>query len=403
MKAWLSGTLAAALLAGAAHAAAPATITLGVLTDMSGPYSDASGAGSVAAAQMAAEAFAAAHPGVTVSVRAADHQNKADVGSSIARQWVGQDKVDAIVDVPTSPVGLAVNDVVRGSKAALIASSTATSDLTGRFCSPNTVQWTSDTYAIARTLVTREREAGARTFLFIATDNALGHSLVADATSSIRQLGGEVVGATYEAMGTPDQSSVLLQIGSAKADVVMLATAGGDTANLIKQAGEFGLRTPGRTFVPMLMAQPEVAAIGQAAAAGLVVVSPFDANLDAATQNWSQLFAARNGGHAPTAYHAGVYSSVKAYLEAVDAAGTTDGEAVIAQMKRMRFHDDLFGDVSVRPDGRAIHAMYVFQVKPPDAAGNAGDIFAKVATVPGDQAFRPLNEGGCKLLDAMPR
>ena len=383
---------------GPARAEIPASITLGVLTDMSGPYSDSSGAGSVVAARMAADEFVAAHPGVTVSVVAADHQNKADIGSTIARQWVSQARIDAIIDVPTSPVGLAVNDVVRGSHTALIASSTATSDLTGKYCSPNTVQWTIDTWAIAQTLVQRLVAGGARSFYFVGTNNALGHSLVADATSSIRQLGARVAGEVFEPMNTSDQSAILLGAAAAKADVIMLATAGGDTASLIKQAGEFGLRTPNSIFVPMLMSQRDVDAVGQAVAQGLIVVSPFDPDLDAATRNWSGRYAALNQSHLPTAYHAGVYSSVKAYLEAVAAAGTTDGAAVVAQMKRMRFHDDAFGDVVVRADGRATHAMYVFRVKAP---AEPGGLFDMVGRQSGEDAFRPVDQGGCPLLDQM--
>lgn len=393
--------LAAVAAVSPARAEMPDSVSLGVLTDMSGLYSDSSGAGSVAAAHMAADEFTASHPGVRVSILAADHQNKADIGSTIARQWVAQDKIDAILDVPTSPVGLAVNDVVRGTHTALIASSTVTSELTGKYCSPNTVQWTIDTWAIARTLVRRLVAGGARTFFFIGTDNALGHSLVTDAKASIEQLSGRVVGEVYEPMNAGDQSGVLLQAGMAEADAIMLATAGGDTAALIKQSSEFGLRKPGRTFVPMLMTQNDVKAVGQSTARDLIVVSPFDPDLDAATRAWSQGFAARNRGRAPTSYQAGVYSSTKAYLEAVAAEGSTDGAAVIARMKRMNFHDDAFGDVVVRADGRATHTMYVFRVKSPEESKGSGDVFAQVDREPGETAFRPIDQGGCKLLARM--
>ncbi len=380
-----------------AWAEVPTTIRLGVMNDMSGPYSDNAGVGSVVATQMAVDEFVAAHPGVKIEVLTADHQNQADIGSEIARRWVNVDKVDAIIDIANSAVALAVNDITRGTHTALVASSAATSELTGRACSPNTVQWTYDTWAVAHTLAQALKDEGARSWFVIASNNSLGKQLVADSASSVEKLGGRILGTSYMPIGSSDYSSVLLQEGASNSDVVAFATAGGDTAALIKQSAEFGMRKPGRLFAALLATTNDVKAAGIQASQGLLLVQPFYADLNASSRAWAAKFAARDHGHMPTAFHAGVYSSVKAYLAAVAVTGSTDAVTVIRAMKRQPIHDDVFGDIVVRPDGRAIHAMYLFRVKTPAESKGPNDLLERVETLTGEQAFRPIDQGGCAL------
>lgn len=395
--------MALVLLTGApaGRADMPPTIRIGVLNDMSGPYSDNAGEGSVVAAHMAADEFITAHPGVKIEILPGDHQNKADVGSAIARKWIDVDRVDAIADVPNSAVGLAVSDATRGTHAALLASSAATSDLTGKYCSPNTVQWTYDTWAVSHALSEKLAADGARSWFFIATNNALGQSMVRDATASLDPIGGKIIGTAYTPIGSSDYSSILLRAATSNAGVVAFATAGGDTVSLIKQAAEFGMRQPNRSFAAMLATTNDIRAAGLPAARGVILVLPFYAGLNDATRAWATAFAARDGGRTPTAFQAGVYSSVKAYLEAAAAAGSTDGATVVRQLKRQKIHDGVFGDIVVRPDGRATHAMYVFRVKSPSDSKGPDDILEEIGALAGDRAFRPLDQGGCPMLSQM--
>jgi branched-chain amino acid transport system substrate-binding protein len=346
----------------------PRFIKIGVLNDASGPYSDNGGEGSVTAAKMAAEDFMQKHPGFKVEIIAADHQNKADVGAGIARRWIDQDKVDVIADVPNSAVGLAVNEVVRGTKAGLIASSAASSDLTGKYCSPNTIQWTFDTWAASHTIGDYLGHHGGKKWYFIATDNALGKSMVRDGTSVIKANGGAVLGSVNVPINNADYASFILQADGSGADVIAFATAGGDTINLIKQSSEFGLKQNGRTFAALLTTTNDVESSGLSVAQGLIITQPFYWDLNDASRAWSARFSERQHGQSPTAFHAGVYSSVRAYLNAALAAGNNDAQAVIRKLKETPIDDDLFGPVTVRPDGRAIHNMYILKVKSPAAS-----------------------------------
>jgi branched-chain amino acid transport system substrate-binding protein len=371
---------------------------IGVLNDASGPYSDNAGAGSVTSAKMAAEDFMRLHPDFKVEIIAADHQNKADVGAGIARRWIDQEKVDAVADVPNSAVGLAVNEVVRGTKAGLIASSAASSDLTGKYCSPNTIQWTFDSWAASHTIGDYLVHHGSKKWYFIATDNALGKSMVRDGTSVIKSGGGAVVGSVNVPIDNADYASFILQADSSGADVIAFATAGGDTINLIKQSSEFGLKQNGRTFAALLTTTNDVESSGLSVAQGLIITQPFYWDLNDASRAWSARFGEQRHGHSPTAFHAGVYSSVRAYLNAALAAGTNDAQAIIREMKQKPIDDDLFGPVVVRPDGRAIHNMYIFRVKSPAASKSKWDLLEQVGLLTGPEAFRPLDEGGCSLL-----
>jgi len=375
------------------------SIKIGVLNDASGPYSDNGGEGSVMAAKMAAEDFMQKHPDFKVDIIAADHQNKADVGSGIARRWIDQEKVDAIADVPNSAVGLAVNEVVRGTKAGLIASSAATSDLTGKYCSPNTIQWTFDTWAASHTIGDYLVHHGGKKWFFIATDNALGKSMVRDGTSVVKASGGTVLGSVNVPINNADYASFILQADSSGADVIAFATAGGDTINLIKQSSEFGLKQNGRTFAALLTTTNDVESSGLEVAQGLIITQPFYWDLNEASRAWAARFSDRQHGQSPTAFHAGVYSSVQAYLNATFDAGTNDAQAIIRKMKEKTIDDDLFGPVVVRADGRAIHNMYILRVKPPGASKGKWDLLEQVGLQTGPEAFRPLDEGGCSLVD----
>ena len=398
----LSRILGISLLAFCASSSAFAesrSIKIGVLNDASGPYSDNAGEGSVTAAKMAAEDFMRKHPDFKVEIIAADHQNKADVGVGIARRWIDQENVDAVADVPNSAVGLAVNEVVRGTKAGLIASSAASSDLTGKHCSPNTIQWTFDTWATSHTIGDYLMHHGGKKWYFIATDNALGKSMVRDGTSVIKSSGGTVIGSVNVPINNADYASFILQADSSGADVIAFATAGGDTINLIKQSSEFGLKQNGRTFAALLTTTNDVESSGLAVAQGLIITQPFYWDLNEASRAWSARFSERQHQQSPTAFHAGVYSSMRAYLEAALAAGTNDAPSIIRKLKEKPIDDDLFGPVVVRPDGRTIHNMYILKVKAPAASKSKWDLLEQVGVLTGSEAFRPLEEGGCSLVE----
>ena len=396
----LAGALFATLLlaSAAAWAELPATIKIGVLNDMSGPYADLSGKGSVLAAQMAAEDFAAeAGPGApAVEILSADHQNKADIGAGIARAWADRDGVAAVADVPNSAVALAVNQVMRDKDRAFLASSSATSDLTGSQCAPTTVQWTFDTWALANGTARELTRQGAKRWFFIGSDYALGASLIRDATAVIEANGGRVLGDVRAPLGTSDLSSYLLQAQSSNADVIGTANAGSDVVNTVKQAAEFGVGRDGKQrMAGLLVFLTDVQSMGLPTAQGLLLTEAFYWDLNDATRAWSRRFAERNGGQMPTMNHAGVYSETLAYLRAAIASGSISGRAVVARMGASPIDDPLFGPTTIRPDGRAVHAMYLFQVKTPAQSKGRYDLYDVVATIPPDEAFRPIDGGGC--------
>jgi branched-chain amino acid transport system substrate-binding protein len=385
------------LLAPSAHAELPPVLIVGVLNDMSGPFRDQSGPGSVVAAELAAEQFAATGGGVAVKIIAADHQNKPDVGSQIAREWVDRDGVAAIADSVNSAVGLAVNQIMAEKHRTFVATNVGTSDLTGKFCKPTTVQWTMDTYALGNTAARAMIKQGGDSWFFISFDYALGAALERDATAGLTALGGTVLGSVKHPLGTSDFSSYLLQAQSSGAKVVALADTGADLINAVKQAAEFGL-TKKQTLLGLFTQIVDVQAIGLPAAQGMLVTEAFYWDLNDATRAFSARFAQRFNGKMPTANQAGVYSSVLAYLRAAKAAGTIDGEAVLAEMRRAPIQDDLFGTVTVRQDGRAVHDMYSFRVKAPAESKSAWDLYQIVARIPGAEAFRPIDQGDCPLV-----
>lgn len=378
-----------------ARAQVPDTVAIGVLNDMGGPFADQSGKGSVVAAQMAAEDFAAegAAP-FKVRIIPGDHQNKPDIGAAIAREWIDRDGVAAIADNPNSGVGLAVNQVMREKHRAFLATNVGTSDLTGKFCSPDTVQWTMDTWAMGSSAARAMMQAGGDTWFFISFDYAFGAALQRDATAMLDKLGGKVLGAVKHPLGTTDFSSYLVQAQSSGAKVVALADTGTDLINAVKQAAEFGL-TPKQRLDALFALITDVDAIGLNSAQGMIVTESFYWDLNDATRAFAHRFAERFGGKMPTSNQAGVYSQVLAYLHAVKAANTIEGEKVVAELRRAPIEDKLFGTIVVRADGRAVHAMHVFRVKAPAASHGRWDVYDKVADIPADQAFRPLDQGGC--------
>jgi branched-chain amino acid transport system substrate-binding protein len=387
-----------ASMAGARAEISNGVVKIGVLNDQSSLYADAAGPGSVLAAQMAVEDFGSIAPAIKIEVVSADHQNKPDVGSALTRRWLDVDGVDAILDVPNSGVALAVNEIVRGSRHAFLASSTASSDLTGKACSPNTVQWTFDTWSVANATVRSVTERGGSPWFFLTADYAFGYALERDATAAIAANGAKVIGSVRHPTGTSDFSSFLLQAQSSKAKVIGLANAGGDTSVAIKQASEFGIPQGGQTLAALLVFISDIHAIGLQTAQGLLFTEAFYWDLNDRTREWSKRFAARNNGKMPTMNHAGVYSSVLAYLGAVKATNSDDGAEAIAKMKESPIDDSLFGRVVVRADGRAIHDMYLFRAKKPEESKGPWDYYSLVSTIPADRAFRPLDQGGCALV-----
>jgi branched-chain amino acid transport system substrate-binding protein len=399
LKHIVAGLAIAWMAIGGAQAEIPDhAIKLGVLTDLSGFAADSSGSGSVVSAKLAVEDFKAEKPDIAVEVIQADHQNKADIGAAIARRWLDIDKVDAILDVPFSSVALAVQETVRGSKTAFIASGPGTAVLTGEKCSPNTVQWTYDTWALAHGTALALLRAKKDTWFFVTADYAFGHALESDAAAVVKAEGGKVLGAVRHPTGASDFSSFLLQAQASKAKVVALANAVGDTINSVKQASEFGLTAGGQELAALLMQVTDVNAIGLNVAKGLYLTEGFYWDMNDGTRKFAERFAAQMNGKRPTAIQAGVYAGTLHYLRAAAAANSTDGQIVVAKMKEMPSKDPLFGEGLVRADGRHVHNMYLFQVKTPAESKGAWDYYKLVETIPAAEAFRPIDQGGCPMV-----
>ena len=375
------------------------TVKIGVLNDMSGLYSDITGPGSLLAARMAVEDYVKATGSkLKIEVIGADHQNKPDVGSNIARQWFDTDKVDMIADVPTSSVGLAVAAIAREKGKLHVNSGAATSDLTGKACNANTIHWAYDTYMLANGTGKAIVKNGGNTWFFLTADYAFGHALERDTEAVVTKNGGRVVGKVRTPFPTQDFSSFLLQAQASKAKIIGLANAGGDTTNSIKQAAEFGIVRGGQNLAGLLVFLPDVHSLGLNVAQGLMLTETFYWDLNDQTRAWTKRFAGANGGKHPSMVHAGVYSSVLHYLKAVESAKTDDGTKVAAKMKELPTDDVLFGKGSVRADGRKIHPAYLFEVKKPSESKGPYDYYKLAATIPANEAFRPLSESECPLV-----
>lgn len=390
---------ACALVASPAYAQiSDGVIKIGVLNDQSGTYADLAGPGSVVAARMAIEDFGAAKKGMKVEVVVADHQNKPEVGSNIARQWYDVDKVDVIVDVPTSSVALAVNQVTREKNKVLIVSTGATVDLTGKACTPNTLHWTYDTWSLANGTGNAVVKNGGDTWFFLTADYAFGHSLEQQTEAVVLKNGGKVNGKVRHPFPSADMSSFLLQAQSSKAKIIGLANAGADTINAIKQGAEFGIVKGGQQFAGLLVFLTDVHSLGLNVAQGLLLTESFYWDLNDQTRAFSKRFAQRHKGAMPTMGQVGVYSGVLHYLKAVEALKSDQGDKVVAKMKELPTEDAVFGKGRVRQDGRKLHNMYLFEVKKPAESKGAWDYYKLRGTIPAEQAFRPEKEGGCPLV-----
>jgi branched-chain amino acid transport system substrate-binding protein len=387
----------AGMIIGPAFAQQP--VKIGVLNDQTGLYADLTGMGSVYAARMAVEDFGGKVLGRPIEVIFADHQNKPDIGSSIARQWIDNDGVNVILDIPNSAVGLAVREVTRNRDAVDINTGAATSDLSGKACSPHGVHWTFDTYGLAASTGRALVKQGGDTWFFITADYAFGHALERDTTAFVQAAGGKVLGGVRHPLSNADFSSFLLQAQASKAKIIALANGGGDTINSIKQAAEFGLSKTGSQRVAALLLQfTDVHALGLEVAQGLTATETFVWDLNDATRAWTKRFLALNGGaKPPSMIHAGTYGGVLHYLKAVAAAGTTDATTVVAKMKEIPI-DDFYTKGSVREDGRVMRPYYLLQVKTPAESKYKFDYEKVLATVPAEEAARPLSESACPMV-----
>jgi len=374
-------------------------LKIGILNDQSGLYADLGGQGSVTAAKMAAEEFGGKVNGVPIEVIFADHQNKPDIGSGIATKWYDVDGVDVIVDVPNSGVALAIAKLTADKNKVFIDSGAATSDLTGKACTPNTVHWTYDTWALANGTGKEVVRAGGKTWFFLTADYAFGKALERDTRAVVEANGGQVLGTVLHPLNTSDFSSFLLQAQASKANIIGLANAGGDTINSIKAASEFGIVSGGQKLAGLLVFISDVHSLGLKTAQGLQLTSSFYWDRDAKTRAWSEKFAARNGGKKPTMVQAGVYAGVLHYLKSVAALKADgDGKAVVEKMKALPTDDPLFGKGTIRADGRKIHPMYLYEVKKPSESKGPWDYYKLVKEIPAAEAFRPLAASECPLI-----
>jgi branched-chain amino acid transport system substrate-binding protein len=398
-------SLAATLVAGFALATSGTAhaqisddvVKIGVLTDMSSLYSDATGKGSLAGVEMAVADYGGKVKGKPVVVVSADHQNKADVGVNIARNWYDNEKVDAIFDLPTSSVALPVAALTREKNKIMMNSGAGSSDLTGIACSPNTVHWTYDTYALSNVAGRAMVKRGEDTWFFITADYAFGMALERDAATIVKETGGKVLGNVRHPLNSSDFSSFLLQAQASKAKVVALANAGGDTTNALKQASEFGLTKGGQKMIALLQEITDTHSLGAKETQGLIVTDAFYWDMNDETRAFSKKFMDKVG-HMPTMIQAGLYSATMHYLKAIDAIGTDEAPKVMAQMKATPINDFFAKGGKIREDGRMVHDMYLFEVKKPEESKGEWDLYKLLATVPGDEAFRPLDKGGCPLV-----
>ena len=392
----ITAAAALAMMAGAAHAQGSGdTIRIGILNDQAGPYADVGGRGSVVAAKLAVEEFGGTLLGKRIEVIAADHQNKPDVASAIARRWIDTEGVDVIADGAASSAGLAIQEITRERGRIFIITGPASSDFTGKACSPTGFHFNYDTYALANGTGKALVKQGGDTWFFITADYAFGHALERDTSAFVIGGGGKVLGSVKHPLNTNDFSSALLQAQASKAKVIGLANAGTDTINAIKQAAEFGIVRGGQRLAGLLIFITDVHALSLQVAQGLVITNSFYWDLTDSTRNWSRRFMGMNDGRVPTMIHAGTYSGVRHYLHAAQAVGSTDLKAITAKMHELPVKDMYNDDVRIRPDGRVLHKMYLVQVKSPDESKAQYDYYKVLAEIPGDQAFRPMEEGHC--------
>src|SRR5215204_1351682 len=391
---------ALAIAAGTGAYAQDKTIKIGVLTDNSGLYSDLGGAGSTLATQMAVEDSGLAAKGWKIDVVSADHQNKPDIGTTIARQWIDVEKVDIFVDVLNSGVALAVNNLVKEKNAIMINTGAASSDLTNTQCSPNTIHWVYDTYMLANSTGQALVKAGGDTWYFLTADYAFGHALERDTAAVVTKSGGKVIGTVRHPLNSSDFSSFLLQAQASKAKIIGMANAGGDTTNSIKQAAEFGIVSAGQKLAALLLFITDVHSLGLKTAQGLTFTESFYWDLNDQTREWSKRFAKVSPkGMMPSMTQAGNYAMVLHYLKTLEALGGNphDGAKVVAKMKEIPTDDPLFGKGPLRIDGRRIIPAYLFEVKKPEESKYPWDYYKLVATIPPEDAAKPLEASECPV------
>lgn len=396
----LSAVLSAVFLATPAAAqVSDDVVKLGVLTDMSSLYADINGPGAVVATQMAVEDFGGTVLGKKIEVIQADVQNKADVAVAIAGRWYDTEQVDVILGTGASSSSLATSGVANAKKRVYLATDPASSDITGKACNAYTIHWVYDTVALANGTGSAVVKAGGKTWFFLTADYAFGHALERDVTAVVNANGGKVVGGVRHPINTSDFSSFLLQAQSSKAQIIGLANAGGDTINSIKQGAEFGLLAGGQKLAGLLVFISDIHTIGLKQAQGLNLTEAFYWDLNDKTRAWSKRWSVRMNGRMPTMIQAGFYSATRNYLEAIKAAGTDDADKVIAKLKSTPMDDPLFGKGYVRKDGRKMHDMHLFEVKKPEESKGPWDYYKLVRTIPAEEAFRPMNKGGCPLVN----
>ncbi|MGO4677844.1 ABC transporter substrate-binding protein [Bosea sp. 2YAB26] len=394
--------LAGALTAFACTTAAEAQVSddvvkIGVLTDMAGVTADITGKGSVVAAEMAVKEFGGTVLGKPIQIVTADHQHKADVGTTVARQWFDIDKVDAIVDVPNSAVALAVQSLAREKKRIVMYSGAGTTALTNEQCSPYGFHWTYDTYAVSRGTASAVVKAGGNTWFMLASDYAFGHQLQKDATDVVEANGGKVLGAVRHPLNNADFSSFLLRAQASGAKVIGIANAGNDTVNAIKQAGEFGLAEQDQSLAALIFFLQDVHSLGLKATQGTYLTTASYWDIDDASRAWSKQFMERTG-MMPSMLHAGVYGSVRHYLKAINEAGTDDPDKVAAAMKAMPINDAFTKGATIRADGRVLREMYLARVKKPADSKGPWDYFEIVRTIAPEETVWPLSQSKCPLL-----
>src|SRR5471032_2375568 len=374
------------------------TVKIGVATDMSSLYADINGPGAVSATQMAIDDFGGALLGKKIEFVFGDIQNKADVAATLAGRWYTDEKVDMILGAGASSSSIAIENVAGEKKKLFLAPDPGSSDITGKFCNPYTVHWTYDTSALANVTGSAVVKGGGKDWFFLTADYAFGYALQRDASAVVTKAGGRILGEVTHPINTSDFSSFLLQAQASKAQVIGLANAGGDTVNSIKQAAEFGIVKGGQKLAALLAFVSDVNSLGLERAQGLQLTEAFYWDLNDKTRAFSKRFAEKNKGKMPTSVQAGFYSATLAYLNAVKATGMDNAEKVMAHFKSEKWDDPIFGPSYVRPDGRKMHDMYLFEVKTPAESKGPWDYYKLLATVPGDQAFRPMDPSTCAMI-----
>ena len=394
----LAGALVFATAIGAAAASAEENVLrVGIITDMSGQYSDGNGSGSVIAAQMAAEEIGGTVAGRKIEIISGDHQNKADIASAIVREWIDTKHVDVVAEGVNSAVALAVMNVTRERNKPFLISGAGSSDITGKYCTPTSIQWTYDTYASSNATAKAVVQRGGKTWFFLTADYSFGHALERDASKAVIAAGGKVLGAVRHPFNTSDMSSFLLQAQAAKPDIVGLANAGSDFRNAVAQADEFGIRAGGAKIVALQVTLTDVPALGLEHAHDLLFTNSFYWDRTPETRAFSEVFYKRHGAM-PTSYQAGVNSALRHYFKAVAASNSTDTATVIGWMREHPVDDFFAHGGKIREDGRMVHDMYLMRIKKPEESKSKWDLYEYQVTIPGDQAFRPMAEGGCPYL-----